>query len=166
MIRFVVDRHLGHLARWLRTLGYDAFFQVDASSKAMSIEVGRSQTVLVTTEGSGTFGAARVVLVPKGDPPGQLKTMLKELPTPLSRMMFTRCVICNVPVVSIGKETVHGKVPLAVYSRTASFTTCPSCKRVYWEGTHTARLRARLESLFTLEEKDSDPGQRGPSPGS
>jgi len=62
--------------------------------------------------------------------------------------MFTRCVICNVEVEPLCKEAVEGRVPQPVLERVDLYTTCPSCHRIYWEGTHTARLRKRLASLL------------------
>jgi uncharacterized protein len=161
-MRFVVDRHLGHLARWLRTFGYDAFFEVDASADRMRAEVTRSETLFVTTESAEAqrFGAPTLVLVPKEDLRAQLRALQRELPEPLDSKMFTRCVLCNVPVVPASKETVRDKVPAAVFDRTDHYTACPSCRRIYWEGTHTARLRKRLAELL---ETDEGGGGGGPT---
>lgn len=150
MIRFVVDRHLGHLARWLRTLGYDAFFLVDATDDQLRSELRGPGTAFVTTEGDGRehFGARQIVAVPKEDLEKQLKTLRKNIPGSLSERMFTRCVVCNVPVLPASHKEVQGQVPASVFSRMCSFTRCPVCHRIYWEGTHTARLRHRLAALL------------------
>lgn len=149
-MRFVVDRHLGHLARWLRTLGYDAFFQVDASSDLLRAELSKAGTVFVGTESTSGLAleAQKSICVPKEDLAAQLRAVCGELPEPLSALMFTRCVICNVPVVPVPKDAVRGSVPAAVYAHVERATRCPSCGRIYWEGTHTARLRTRLASLL------------------
>ena len=154
MKRFVVDRHLGHLARWLRTLGYDAFFQVDASLDRIRSEAAQAETILVTTESSAAekTGAPAVLVVPKADLRRQLRAIQACLPEPVSQRMFTRCVLCNVPVLPVAKKSIENRVPEAVRARTQAFTICPSCGRIYWEGTHTARLRSRL--AFLLHEDD------------
>jgi len=149
-MRFVVDRHLGHLARWLRTLGYDAFFQVDASDELLRSELRNDDTVFVGTgcPAAEAPGAPRAVRVPKDDEAAQLRIVCSELPELPTALMFTRCVICNVPVVPINKDAVRGKVPDAVYAANEHYTNCPSCGRIYWEGTHTAKLRRRLALLL------------------
>jgi len=149
-MRFVVDRHLGHLARWLRTLGYDAFFQVDASAELMRSELSKDDTVFVRTEcpSAHALGARRAIQVPKDEEASQLRIVCNELPEPPTALMFTRCVICNVPVVPISKDAVRGSVPDAVYAANERYTNCPSCERIYWEGTHTTRLRSRLALLL------------------
>jgi len=149
-MRFVVDRHLGHLARWLRTLGYDAFFQVNASAEMLRAELSKGDTVFVGTGSTfaQTLGAQRTIRVPKDDLAAQLRNVCSELPEPPTALMFTRCVICNVSVVPVPKDAVRGSVPDAVYASNERYTRCPSCERIYWEGTHTARLRSRLALLL------------------
>lgn len=158
-MRFVVDRHLGHLARWLRTLGYDAFFQVDASEELLRSELSKNVTVFVSTQTTSAhaLGAQQIVHVPKDDEAAQLRIVCSKLPEPPTALMFTRCVICNVPVVPIAKEAVRGSVPDAVYATNDHYTRCPACERIYWEGTHTARLRSRLVALLGIA------GDCGPS---
>ncbi len=155
---FVVDRHLGHLARWLRTLGQDAFFEVDASHDTMRQRVAEAGAVFVTTrqELADAVGARAAMIVPKSNVALQLQKIRTVLDEPIEKAMFTRCVICNVPVRPVAPEEVRDRIPHAVLSRTASFTTCPVCLRVYWEGTHTQRLRQRLAFLLS-QSADPDP---------
>jgi len=150
MKRFVVDRHLGHLARWLRTLGYDAFFQVDASLQQLRDELRHAETIFLTThrEAAERVGADPAILVAREDLASQLATIRRALGELREERMFTRCVICNVEVEPLCKEAVEGRVPQAVFERVGVYTTCPSCHRIYWEGTHTARLRKRLALLL------------------
>lgn len=154
-MRFVMDRHLGHLARWLRTLGYDAFFRVDASVDLLRAELAKPDTVFVGTDSSAAraVGAQRMIRVPKEDEAAQLRIVCRELPKLPSALMFTRCVICNVPVEPVSKEAVRERLPPAVSAGTGVCTRCPSCGRVYWEGTHTARLRARLDVLLGVSDE-------------
>ncbi len=44
-------------------------------------------------------------------------------------------------------EHVKGLVPEAVRSRHQEFWRCPSCKRVYWQGSHWDKMVERLNHL-------------------
>ena len=42
-------------------------------------------------------------------------------------------------------RSVEAQLPEKVRALYARFKRCPSCQRVYWEGTHFERLRAVLQ---------------------
>jgi uncharacterized protein len=64
------------------------------------------------------------------------------------RKVMTRCITCNVPLVAISKTDVETHVPEFVYHRYEAFKTCPSCGRIYWAGSHAARMSAFIEEIF------------------
>lgn len=152
-MRFVVDRHLGRLAKWLRTLGYDAYYDVACTNERLREECRRPDSLLVTTAASiGTeLHAAYVMLVPKDDVRRQLRTVVGELHLEVERHLFERCVICNLPVEPVGREACRARVPERVFASTDVFRRCGGCGRIYWEGTHTRRLRARLREMLAEE---------------
>ena len=146
-----MDRHLGHLARWLRTLGQDTYFQVDASRDDLHHQLEVEGSVFVTTseELAHAVGAQKMIIVTQENAASQLQAISAVLEHPLEKAMFTRCVICNAPVHPVKRGDVRDRVPEAVVAKTDTFTMCPVCDRVYWEGTHTARLRRRLKFLLS-----------------
>jgi hypothetical protein len=60
---------------------------------------------------------------------------------------FSRCVECNEPLTSVGREAARERVPPYVFETQDRFWTCPSCHRFYWPATHHARMREELASL-------------------
>ncbi len=134
---FDVDGTLGRLAKWLRILGFDAAYPRSVPSPGRYFVTPR--------ELSGHPG---VVIVTAKDPMQQLKQVLSELGlrTDADRF-FTRCVICNVPVVEIPKTQAVGRVPEEIFRVKSEFHECPRCGRIYWEGSHLGRIERRLKSL-------------------
>ncbi|MDX1567031.1 MAG: Mut7-C RNAse domain-containing protein, partial [Longimicrobiales bacterium] len=55
---------------------------------------------------------------------------------------------CNVELEPVDPEDVTDEVPSRVLERTRAFSRCPECGRVYWEGTHTDRMRALVDRVF------------------
>ena len=60
---------------------------------------------------------------------------------------FRRCLCCNDLLQAVAKEGVADSLPPAVRARHDVFRRCPSCRRVYWEGSHAARMRACVAEL-------------------
>jgi hypothetical protein len=52
--------------------------------------------------------------------------------------------VCNAALEEIAKSAVAGLVPPYVYRTQAQFRRCPACGRIYWRGTHWARMVERL----------------------
>jgi uncharacterized protein with PIN domain len=63
------------------------------------------------------------------------------------RALFQRCTECNTPVEEVAGETVADRVPARLAGQ-VRFTRCPGCGRVYWEGSHTRRMRRALEQAL------------------
>ena len=71
--------------------------------------------------------------------------------------LFTRCRVCNGRVRPLGRKDAKGKVPPRVWARAERFARCSACGRVYWEGSHTARMRAVLAEVFRKAKEGREP---------
>ena len=142
---FDVDGMLGRLAKWLRILGFDAVFPRAAPSE------GR---VFVTTKKGAPSPC--VIRILGGTITEQLREVLDHVGiVPHPDLIFSRCLLCNAAVEKVTRESVEGKVPGRVFGVTCAFHQCPQCGRVYWEGTHEARVRKSLERMGIFTRTNS-----------
>jgi hypothetical protein len=75
----------------------------------------------------------------------QLAQVVAETPLDLSQARpLTRCTVCNQTLLPATRDEVWDRLPPFVYLTHEIYARCPGCDRVYWEGTHAPRLRARL----------------------
>ncbi len=139
-ILFDLDGMLGSLAKWLRILGFDATFpRTTPSSGRLFVTMKRMPVSL------------DIVRITKVGTAEQLEQLLELTGLRPDRdMLLTRCLICNVPVREVSKEQVCGKVPERVFDIFSDFTECPSCGRVFWEGSHGKRIGKTLERIRNL----------------
>jgi uncharacterized protein with PIN domain len=148
-MKFILTKELGRLAQWLRILGYDsAYFKQDNPS-SLIIQSLRDNRIIITRNShlSKPLGI-KVVLIEAEKIKEQLGEMLQKLKIkPDTKVMFTRCIICNVELVDIDKEKIKDKVPEYVFNTQEGFVTCPSCKRIYWSGTHWGNVQKTLEEI-------------------
>jgi uncharacterized protein with PIN domain len=147
--RFLVDAMLGNVARDLRLLGYDAEYGGRASDAALLGRCQREGRVLVTRdrELARRAGLLPHVSVEAPAPVEQTREVLRALgdgPTPAP---FSRCLACNGLLQPVPREAARAALPDHVAHAQERFLSCDRCRRIYWEGTHAARLRKRLARL-------------------
>jgi len=150
MERFIVDRMLGRLARWLRVLGYDAVYLRGACDEEIrkGLEEGR---VLLTKNRRANpwLDLGKVVVIEADDPREQLRQLVRRLRLPVTEgALLSRCLRCNRPLVAAGKEEVFGEVPDYIWQTHEGFRRCQGCGKVFWSGSHADNMRRRLKTDF------------------
>ncbi len=79
----------------------------------------------------------------------QLRVMNRFISLRRAADPLSRCVECNAQLVDVGRQDVKGEVPEHIYITYERFTRCPSCKRLYWPGTHVDHMREKIEEILT-----------------
>lgn len=137
--KFIVTHELGKLAKWLRVLGYDTVYFDSAEKKELIITSLRENRVILTREAQfSRFSGMRMIRIKNDFVEDQIKQVLKEVRLKANGdKIFTRCTICNSQIEDVIKKSdIKKEVPLHVYETQTSFKKCPSCKKIYWKGTH------------------------------
>lgn len=140
--RFLLDVHLGTLARRLRLLGLDAAYANDASDDALVRRAAAEHRVLLTQD--------RGLLKRRALPAGayvrgqrvteQTRDVLDRFGPVLAP--WSRCPACNGPLEPVPKEAVVAQLPPGTRRTYDAFSRCASCAQVYWRGAHAPRLDA------------------------
>jgi len=151
-LRFAVDAMLGRLARWLRLLGFDAWYEADVADERLVRRALDDERWILTRDRAlpVEWRAPRVHVVAAEAPFAQLREVVGAFDLGARARPFARCSRCNAALVPLAPEEAERRVPARVRERHERFLACPGCGRTYWEGTHVARMRRVLER--TLEE--------------
>lgn len=151
--RFLVDANCGRLATWLRVLGFDAARPPALADDQVLRRAAREGRIILTRDRSIAqsrlvrAGRVRAYLVRAEEYDEQVREVVTALGLgPLLRP-FTRCVVCNTPLVRIPLERAWGRVPVYVYATQDQFDECPRCRRVFWRGTHHAAVERFVATL-------------------
>lgn len=150
--RFVLDVHLGKLARRLRLLGFDAAWQREATDEELvSLSLGEKRILLTRDREllkwrELTHGAA----VRGTDPREQLAEVVGRFDLPRSAAPFTRCLTCNGRLAAVPKEEILDRIPPETRLHYDTFFSCLSCRRVFWWGPHFRRLREIVDEALRL----------------
>lgn len=146
-VRFAVDEHLGKLASLLRLAGFDAAMVAgDAPLARLASSDGR----VVLTRDVGLLKRSEIAWghwVRNIVPARQLAEVVWRYRLSGEFRPFSRCLRCNVPVVPADPEAVASRLQPRTRAGFHEFQECPSCRRVYWKGSHYQELRRLLERL-------------------
>ncbi len=145
-MKFLCDRMLVRLGRWLRAAGYDttvaAADDADPDLVARARAEGRwllTRDRRLVREDAGDGDP--VVLLAAEKPSAAATELRARLGVDWQAAPFTRCMLDNAELVPAGQgdlERVPDGVPDGPVMR------CPACDRVYWPGSHLRRMHRQL----------------------
>ena len=147
--RFVVDVNLGRLARLLRVLGFDVWWSSDADDPTL-VDVSLGQQRILLTRDRGLL-KRRVIthglFVHSQQPEEQTLEVLRRLDLRQRLAPFTRCIRCNGTLAAVPKDQVMDQLEPLTRRYYQDFSRCADCGRIYWAGSHHARLVSLVERL-------------------
>jgi uncharacterized protein with PIN domain len=151
--RFLADRTVGRLAKWLRILGYDTAYLPQLSPQGLMREGRRQGRILLTrnTQVLRHRDAPPFVFIRDDHFREQLKQVVIECRLTPLELLFSRCSECNQLLEGVIKETIHDRVPEYVWQTQDTFHRCPQCQRIYWGATHKAHVLEELRRIGVSE---------------
>jgi uncharacterized protein len=138
--RFILDVHLGTLARRLRLVGVDAAYANDLDDDILIERANAGRRVLLTQD-RGLLRRRRLWLgayVRGARPDDQLHDVLDRFTPPLAP--WTRCTACNGLLAPTRKADVEPLLQPGTRCTYQAFSRCAGCGKVYWHGAHSRRL--------------------------
>ncbi|MER5784217.1 Mut7-C RNAse domain-containing protein [Streptomyces mobaraensis] len=142
-LRFLLDVHLGTLARRLRLLGVDAAYESeDIGDPALAARSAAERRVMLSRD-RGLLRRRELwagAYVYSDRPDDQLRDVLGRFAPPLAP--WTRCTACNGELRDADKDSVGDLLEHGTRRTYDVFAQCAACERVYWRGAHHARLEA------------------------
>lgn len=147
--RFILDVHLGRLARWLRMLGFDSDYDTERDDHTI-IDMASTQGRIILTRDRGLLKNTRVThgyWVRSTDPRKQIEEVVDRLHLRAGFQPFSRCMECNGTIAVRRRAQVADRVPPRALERAREFRQCTECEKVYWDGTHLERMQRLVAEL-------------------
>lgn len=144
-VRFVLDVHLGRLARHLRLAGIDTTYASNADDDALAAAAASEDRVLLTRD-VGLLKRRAVThgyFVRSTSALEQFVEILRRF-GPLPIDPFSRCLRCNGLLHEVEKMQVADALPPGTREHYDEFWQCDGCGALYWQGSHYARLSTAL----------------------
>jgi hypothetical protein len=155
--RFILDVHLGALARLLRLMGFDAVYENDLDDPeivARSLDEHR----IILTRDRGLLKRGEVThgyWVRRTEPIPQAREVVARFDLARQVRAFTRCLACSGRLREVEPGAVVDEVPPRIAEGHHRFWRCDRCGKLYWRGSHVRRLRAKLDAILEDESLTS-----------
>lgn len=149
---FVLDVHLGKLARLLRMLGIDAVYQNQLEdNEIVAIAIAENRAVLTRDIGLLKHKVLRYgYWLRSQDPEQQLVEVLRVFSLCKAIRPFTLCIACNGRLTAIPKSDVLPLLPEETKAVFEEFYQCNQCGKVYWKGPHYNHMQGQVQRLVSL----------------
>jgi uncharacterized protein len=148
--RFILDVHLGKLAKLLRLFGFDTICNPDFDDMDI-IRFSVSDSRMILTRDKELLMNSRIaegLRILSQDPDEQLREVFRGLALKGHINPFIRCMECNTLVEKVMKEDIADKVLPATLKFYFEFKKCPGCGNIYWEGSHYERMKKYIDSVI------------------
>lgn len=147
--KFVLDTHLGTLAAYLRMLGFDTVYRSCAADSDLA-RISKDDKRILLTRDRGLLKHSAVdhgYWVREARSRHQAAEIVARFDLQRLLQPFTRCMACNGSIVPVTKGSVQEFVPERVYRQHVDFRKCGQCGRIYWQGSHHARMVHKIQNL-------------------
>lgn len=148
--RFILDVHLGRLAKYLRLCGFDSLFSAFFEDREIIELAVKEERVILTRDRLLLKGATRAsgYLVKSQYHGEQLREVFEEFGLKSHVRLFTRCIACNTRLEDVKKEDIADRLQADTRAYYDRFRRCPGCDRIYWEGSHYDNMKKSLSPLL------------------
>ncbi len=147
--RFILDVHLGKLARRLRLLGFDCLYRNDYDDDQI-VRIALGQDRIILTGDRGLLKRRQVVqgcLIRSGRAEVQLRQVIDRYDLIRHIRPLGRCSACNGLLQPVPKQEIVEQLQPKTRLYYQTFLRCENCGRIYWHGSHTGKILQWIERL-------------------
>jgi uncharacterized protein with PIN domain len=149
--RFILDVHLGRLARYLRLCGFDSLYRNDFNDQDI-ISISLSDHRIIITRDRELLKNKKVThgyWIRSQDPSVQIIEVINRFDLRNTANPFTICMECNGKLEAVEKEEIFDRLQPMTGRYFDNFKICRSCGRIYWEGSHFEKMKSFVERCLT-----------------
>lgn len=162
---FVLDTHLGRLARYLRLLGFDVLYRNDATDDELARISSTRQRTLLTRDRRLLHRSiiTHGYYVRATDPLEQVGEILTRFDLYGDIDPFSRCTRCNGLLAAVPKETVIHRLEPKTRRYYEDFRICGDCRQIYWKGSHFRKMSQLIERIRREKPATAASAANGPA---
>jgi len=155
--KFILDVHLGKLAKLMRILGFDTLYENNYTDGQI-VGISKVEKRAILTRDLGILKRNEVThgyFVRNIKAEKQIIEIIERFNLHKLINPFSRCLECNALLEPVEKETVLKRLPPKVKISQNKFWICRNCNKIYWKGTHYKKMEKLLEKLNLKYQKQN-----------
>lgn len=148
--KFILDCHLGKLAKYMRMLGFDTIYKNRMNDDEI-IDIAIREKRIILTRDKLLLKSSRIVqgyFVRTIGKHEQLIEVVKKFDLYNKFKSFTRCMCCNSQLTELNNVAIADKVEPNIAKLYDTFYYCSKCDKVYWKGSHFKKMETYILSLL------------------
>jgi uncharacterized protein with PIN domain len=149
-LKFILDVHLGRLAKYLRLCGFDTLFSSFYEDREI-IDTALKEKRIILTRDKQLLKDRRVThgyWIRSQDHNEQLEEVFCRFDLKDRLALFSRCISCNTPLEEVKKEEIQDRLMADTSRYFSKFTRCPVCDRIFWEGSHYDNMKVIINNVL------------------
>lgn len=147
--KFVLDVHLGTLAKYMRMLGFDTLYKNNYNDEEI-VDISLREKRTILTRDRGLLKRADVThgyWIRENKTENQLIEVINRFDIKKLIRELSRCLLCNSKLIKISKDKVLDLVPKKVKEYQNEFYLCEHCNKIYWKGSHYNKMKGIIDKL-------------------
>jgi uncharacterized protein len=152
-LRFIVDRMLGTLGRYLRFMGYDTvsangLAEGNAKEDTLLLALAAKENRILLTRDMelAARGRKRAILITSDAVMDQVCQLI-NLGLIVQRVTMSRCSLCNTVLREATMDEINGADYAPQDQSGLAFCWCSHCHKLYWNGSHGKHISQRIGQL-------------------
>lgn len=149
-IKFFADVMAARLVKWLRAIGIDTVWEENISDADLVRRAIEENRFILTLDKKlpEEWRVDNILLLEREDVFEQLNQVIKHFRIKHANKLFSRCLICNSSLKKVKSEEINEALPPNILENNETFQYCANCEKIFWEGSHTRRMRETIQNLF------------------
>lgn len=146
---FILDVHLGKLARILRLLGFDTLYRTDYDDPEI-IRLALAEHRIILTRDRRMLHDLRITharWLHSTNSEEQAREVIERFQLEDAIRRFVRCPACNGLIEPVEKETILGELEPLTKKYYSEFFRCLDCRKIYWKGSHYDSIVDKLDTI-------------------
>lgn len=139
---FILDVHLGRLAKYLRAMGFDTLYRNDYDD-AEIVDISNREKRIILTRDKGILmrnTVQRGYWVRNTGVRDQAFEIIRKFDLYTKISPFKRCMECNGLIGPVSKESALPFIQPKTRQYYNDFFQCHGCHKIYWKGSHYGRM--------------------------
>lgn len=149
--RFLLDCHLGRLARYLRLLGFDSLYFFDQLDDQELANLSHETERILLSRDRGLLKRGQVIFgycLRTTDPYEQLRSVIMRYHLADKVAPWKRCLRCNGLLQPVAKKLIVDRLEPKTKRYFHDFQRCQQCEQIYWRGSHHTVLQTFLDEFL------------------
>ena len=148
--KFIVDNNLGKMAKYMRVLGLDIYYDPLLSAGEI-IKISNTENRIILTRSKKLLKFKDVnhgMFIRPGTTAQQIRRIIDCLDIKDIVDPFSRCLGCNSLLQPVPKEEILDRVPPKTKAFCDEYARCRSCDKIYWKGTHCLHMKKVVKQIL------------------